>query len=1857
MISDTIAPDHSPVLGPGFSLPGTFSAFQSWAEKHGQLNITHQLLRLCNEGISPDLMGGLLRFLSYLDTNQVLRAWSENSPTLGALANLASHLAVDFPIVPTPSNARSIKQQFARQLNFNYLYAQFSTRNAPGLTSDEQLRMTCWRVWILFKALELGKSGDIYDESLLDICANTRMALDEQGDTKRLSWLLSLVPPFTELNEFELALGEQVKRQPSTGVAGAENVLRGIRALLNDQRRPGTTGTPRPAFLIQPDQWTSLDPRTPASFEDFEPDLSYSGYSDPAHGDFVESEVQPDQTLSESVREARRIAFQSREDLHYLPFSWQRLRPDERRAMEKGIRSTLKEQSEGASLIAALAVVALVCRRSMETITSLALGSISLDEWQLDARLGLLHRLPARRSVRWRATEAAAAWITPISSKWVLRLDHAIGEVLKSAFLANPKAKTVADLWPHPTKSLAASFNEWCEATPGLHRVTSGFLVRTGEQVAFEETLDPVFARLISSPARAGLPGSCAYPSWQQTEVAQAFNKIGQEQVTMESITSLNSMGSELNPDDELLSQAMGQAYAKVVGLGTKKGAWVEYHNHLTAYAIALLLAGTGARPVESMFESSAHFNWKEALLYIEDKVVAMGQDGRAGRIVPVPNTVRDFLTDVYLPYLAHLANSLQMRVPEMACELRQQIDGKGSKKLPLFFFLRNRPDFQWIPVSEGTFDSVKIADWPLPLNLFRHRLATRLRDFRLDPELIEAQLGHGEAGAETYGDYSLRCWSTDLPQWRLAITKCLETLRLQYPSIAKLDIDDIETNARSDLFPNHRSFGKVARTSQRLRHKTAVVKKVIREIQAFVAGRIFDAIPPDDWTRLGRQMVLTEHNLRHANALIRYETFERYLQNKWRKTGLRPRIKKWITARPAARSAFHSESVRVGARLERARAKFNIAFDDLKPPSTLALQEAAQFAALDLALFTGIASPKLLLAVAGIDKDALGLVVFQRRLNIEYSETRSWREGSPVVRFLVPTRSARLLESAFSAKKTLPQNPRTPGSLKDMCSALGLVWTSDLVFGTLIETVAKLVDMENSLTQPGVIAAILAGRVKSFALRHEDWIRTIAGKARLNPSAQIQGPLRPEETRTVSILKNPIGYVTRKDRDKNLKANRAFIAAIRKALTEYQTGKLEKKSDSVLSARQRNNNTETEARAITRSTIKSLVSRPDPQVSVACHALGCWVLELLSQKYKRNLLDADSILRYLNALSPGFTQFGYDVDLADLDADELTEFYSQIIDPANSKEPDKDERKDDEKNESENEEYAETRVDSDSIARRNNGQFILGRLINFHRFAKTRYGLEEPDWSELSDGLFASTALPGYITLDEYFHAFDLICPTPAHATSSQLQDAFILLLTYRFGLRGGEAIAMPRSGWVDLKGGVVVQVDGSFRKLKTKGSNRQVPLLETLDEKECTVIDRWLLHWENQSLENPRIPLFFEHRVTGGIASISSIRSRLIEALRAATRTTHINLHHARHSFANRIGLHLLLHGGNTTWNAQTRDSEYLATHVKIAVLSTPSETRRAPWALARLLGHAGPQTTFNSYVHFLFDLLSERLNQSSPELFQPLGDRKLQCAVYLDDWDSDPGYLQTTPAIAPNPSSDITPKIVLEYMRLRAHGRTPFAARDAYAISVEDQQQIETALVEAGGRLTPVRDIDSAVSSIVLPVGLLGHIESKRWQDLIVWVGSLKPLATKYAGRRKSAARQIGPTRQLLFWEKQQFEELKLFLNWCGWSNNHVVLYSPNSLDATVKIWIGELLLGDLHSPTKDKPARSQKMQTSVRKEKTFQIDTARVRENNLPEVEYKNRVAVVRSADNGDVRDNFELIVVWLAFCTGQPTTTH
>lgn len=666
----------------------------------------------------------------------MLRLWQADRQFLRGLLQISEQL-IDFPQIELPAVSQQIHGQFRGQLELNYLAAHFSTRRAPGLNPKDQLKICCFRVWLLLKALDFCKAGHQIDLSLRLLCTQLRMALDDRDAGQKLSWFLINIEPASSLNQFELALRFNIDKVRSRGTGAELDRVRAIDALLNNRPRPDKGHAP--IWLPLPPPPGDPEQSLPHTF-----DWAYSGQEqgdpiffqqseDEDEFQLLEVSVDDQSTPQQAAREARGIAFQTQEDQQFLPYSWNRLRPDEAALLQSNIRERLQDPEPARRLLAAITALALCLRRSMKTIESLRLDSLADDDWQLDVRRGYLLRRPSRRGVRWKANETSNAWVRSLGQQWTIQLNPDLKAILATAGRDHPEAQTIQGLWGNRALSLEAAFNQLCHKVSGLERISSGLLVHQPEQLAFEQLLDHTYALLITSPPRAGIPGAGAYPSWNASQVATTFDLIAGN-VGMMAIDApdQNFLGSELDPDDKLIQGAFARLRNRLDTLGSSSD-WISYHNHLTAYTVLLLLASTGARPVTSVFENISQFDLEQRHIYIEDKASRSGKDGTAGRLVPLVETVATFLKEVYQPYLKHLAEGLRTWLPAVSVEVAAQSIGIGSKKLPLFVLFKSRPEFDWVEINETSLRALGLIDWPLPLNLFRHRLATRLRVAGLD--------------------------------------------------------------------------------------------------------------------------------------------------------------------------------------------------------------------------------------------------------------------------------------------------------------------------------------------------------------------------------------------------------------------------------------------------------------------------------------------------------------------------------------------------------------------------------------------------------------------------------------------------------------------------------------------------------------------------------------------------------------------------------------------------------------------------------------------------------------------------------------------------------------------------------------------------------------------------------------------------------------------------------------------------------------------------------------------------------------------------------------------------------------------
>ena len=262
--------------------------------------------------------------------------------------------------------------------------------------------------------------------------------------------------------------------------------------------------------------------------------------------------------------------------------------------------------------------------------------------------------------------------------------------------------------------------------------------------------------------------------------------------------------------------------------------------------------------------------------------------------------------------------------------------------------------------------------------------------------------------------------------------------------------------------------------------------------------------------------------------------------------------------------------------------------------------------------------------------------------------------------------------------------------------------------------------------------------------------------------------------------------------------------------------------------------------------------------------------------------------------------------------------------------------------------------------------------MVDFHRWAKREYAVEDPDLLDLPETFSGDHVLPEVITENEYQDALHLLLNISEKNTRYRLAPAFLLLCCYRFGLRGGEALRLMRSEWISYPAMTIVLVRNNkyrkLNKLKTPTSRRQIPLVFSLSKTETELIDQWLPHAESVHGADMSAPLFFDELSNHELMNEGDIKRKAITALKIITNNPLINLHHARHSAANRVGTGIAqLELG--IWNRlNERHDNQMALNIEKILLGRNGLTRRKSWAISRYLGHVRSDTTFKNYLHFM-------------------------------------------------------------------------------------------------------------------------------------------------------------------------------------------------------------------------------------------------------------------------------------------------
>jgi len=1589
----------------------------------------------------PLALGTALAFVKSPNTRICLREW-EDSPEAQVLVTLGAAVsALPLHYSPPPlADSKAAREHFFGDLGTYYLLALLAERT-PLPASDPHRWMLVLRAWLFVHAYMRHREGIRLDENLRTAADAMRLAC--ANDPVRLKLLLQLYlePSPKSFREFNFRLGARARQLLSSSEL-TDRERKALRAL---NEISSYRNNPFKELRLLPPLLGKLQPYA----ERLAPEISALDIT--GHDAILVSNNEYGTTLvidtpaegytpAERKLSARTVLLASAESVQFLPWSWQHPNPNEANRLHEWVHHTLATAPSASpeALTAAFFWTAIALGRSTTRMLSLRIGDGVEAEWQFHPSQGVFKRLPPMRHPGWLPDEAALDWVAPIAPEITVHASDHVRLALGTAHRRSPEASTLRELWPAGSPSTP---EQAVNATlRGISpRLSGSMLAELLPQRVFELHQDATLARLIASHPLSPLSGSHSYAQWRLDTVTELLSGNYSTKTPFCSAHPI-ALGSRLAVLEPRIRDGIRQLRNAVI-TARKSENPISFHNTYTAYVVIALLAASGARPIRSPFESLAYFDFDAELLFIDDK--HGGAQQRSGRVIPLASGFCAFLQKRYLPHLRGLSEVLAKSHPVLSQSIARTATIEASGEMPLFFFIEENGS--WSEVSPTALFYYAGLNWPLPANLFRHRLANLLRTLGLDPEIIDGLLGHGEWGSETWSHLSFRAWKNDAAIARPLLDQAFKSLRfhplrgLGAPTSISSDSD------RSLASPSKRLFGAEARHHERRRRYFATLRETEYTIREFLRGRELAGLNSDELDALADRLTRTREGMPIPSGGFRLAYLIRKLERLEVQSGkrLHPKRERQIADNPPSMFTERAAgAVGVVTKLIRALDRFS--------PTARSAQRLA--AVIGLCVESRITDAGLLLnVVAG---RGYRLVRLAHRYYLEYGQVNN---GNTVAgrRFRISCRTAEWLHNSRDARPFKPTDAVPScilalfGNLPNVASAVG----------PALFNLAEVVEQANTLEFPGVVCGILAGKIESSALGWHDTVRMHCGR-----KIDLESPQEGLEMET------------------SLKFRGEFIATDNPAVRNEANQKLLKDIPKYLrSAEDAPPRTPNVRRSMCAGLEKTIREGIYQHASSALLLLAQWIL-YLSRSERKEAPRAVSLRRYWTALAWRFHNEIPEFDLLQADEDELTEAYTRVL------------------------------LSNEKRA----GPYAFERLVHFHHWLARTFDVENPAWEELPTALPGLGVSPGFITPSEYLAVFEQLLAAPASDTETSASAAMTLLLAYRFGLRRREALYLTREDWEESDGHIVITVRGNrWRRLKSEASRRQVPLVFALAPIEKATIARTLALYATRHGSD-------HHHLLLSYSAAEDVTGTIRQMLKQITGNPGVNLHHARHSAANLVAL------AATRIHLESWNWPYISLNTATLLLGGDfSPSRRHGWAIARFMGHASPQTTYKSYLHFIFEW-TESLLSFNDHVETALD---LQGIPHLD-------HLTELRATFTNPAEIIQPEAtiqsVLKAYRLHARKISPTAIAATLGHTSSEVQHWLTLLGGQDG----ISRVGEIVASLTEPT----------WNRLILWSGSLCkiPFSNAIALPANALIELVGEKRQLLAWQPAHFALFRFALN---------------------------------------------------------------------------------------------------------------
>ena len=974
----------------------------------------------------------------------------------------------------------------------------------------------------------------------------------------------------------------------------------------------------------------------------------------------------------------------------------------------------------------------------------------------------------------------------------------------------------------------------------------------------------------------------------------------------------------------------------------------IAAHRSMVLYSLQILCACTGHRVVSDPFWNVDHFDITNGQVLIDDKSVASQQGYRLAWLPPL--ACRQL--QLYLQHVRNLSRYIRKKNPGLADQLWAITETNFPRPLPLFFFLEEDGDkLRWTRILPAGLASTLEPFWILPLNSNRHILSTWLNEARCPAELIDAQLGHIEAGCAPFGAVSPL--APDMVG--LLLRPFLERFLDEH---GWTQVQGLHAPSRLPAIaplPKAKALASppLLGAATRLANREALWRKDSARVIELIK-KSFPSYPP---TRISAEQLneleeqVISEGQRHGRILVHLLLFRRHLI-KLRRDGTVTPLPGRLAIIKSERHNFVESSLLAREELDRLRTRF---IEYLAQQEDTSFSNSLRIAELLISsiLFGAQTSHQFLQTLPDAIANATWCIGNQPFVDV------CANEESPVRRWIPDRISEALLVGYFQTKlQTKPQQVETQtvagleAELSQILVALlqsldaprpKLVSGKRFPINKLLTPLCEIAQVAWRLSLPGVISEYAIGEHACASPPLSNWLRLQNGKAGAIIRQGREDEME-EVGEDITFIPHPKdgGLITRTCGIRDWRAlTKCFGETEANELTEA-----EEISEKRIRVSKRSN-----ARKLGfEKAIHALIEKKGESFSSVVACLAAWALHLCRHGTRHTaILRANSVSSYVRTIGYTLTELAYDKDFLSLPGMLLEDLFRNVVE----------------------------------TAPRKSQTYVVGRLKEFHYFLRSRYGIPEIDWGEIVDDelLEAEAIDAGIVTLSEYYRALQIIMGSQGGDDRTRRGRAVLLTLIYRFGLRVGEAFRLAVSDVLDHQGEIILYVRNSIHgETKTDHGMRQLPLLGPISDFESQLLRQWLEH-SREYADGPLALLFPEvdESRRGMDRTISA--AAMTTALRLACGDENIRLRHLRHTCASRLFLAMLcpqVPQGLTGQVYRALWEEHPPAEVRALLIGNAAISRRGLYAIALFMGHASPKTTLRHYIHSADLVLKDHVDE---------------------------------------------------------------------------------------------------------------------------------------------------------------------------------------------------------------------------------------------------------------------------------------